>query len=144
MKKILLVLAFSLPALIFGQTIVNQLNSIKIIRPSDTIVIEKSNIVAVEISSDGVFILGNSKENIAFKSVSFELKYSDFPSQFASNAKMFEYLWRAKTNEYTQINYHYTGLNMDTASYVIGADTVYQKVYIYSGSNVVTSKVIYP
>jgi hypothetical protein len=142
MKKIFFVLML-LPALCFGQTIIDQPNSIKIIQPKDTVVLKKENIISVQITDDGVYLLANAKENIAFRSVSFELKYRDFSTQFASNAKMHEFLSTAFTKEYTLVNYHWTGANMDTASYVIGADTVYQLIHIFSGDKVITKKYEY-
>lgn len=144
MKKILLVLAFCLPAIVFGQTIKDRPDAIEIIKPQDTLIVLKKNILYVDFYYNYIYVVLGQKDGQNKVYGGLELKLSDFSGQFSTLAKMGEWFEKAYTKEYTQTTYHYTGSNMDTASYYIGSSIVYKKVYVYSGSNVTTAKVIYP
>jgi hypothetical protein len=143
MKKLLFISMLFFAANLFGQTVQDTPNDIIIYSAKDTIVLSKSTIVAIFPTATSVMILTNSIEVNRLVHGFIELHLVNYSGQFATVAKMFEYLKKAKGKDYIKIA-HYTGENLDTLTFKINTTIVYRKVNTYSGTKWTGDKILIP
>jgi len=143
MKKLLLLIAIFISVNISAQTINDEVNSIRIVKPNDTLIIEKNNVITINRYYDALYLVVGQKsdQNRVFGGI--EIKLSDFSTQFANIGVMFDFIQKAVKKDYVK-TFHYTSTNCDTITYKINGNTVYRNIYGYTETNCTSSKTLIP